>query len=73
MGFEETVEERHVVEPECDGNLFDRQCGDFQLCLGIGEYGVNDDVACRAVSPDRENRFSSIGDFHAAWENAVNR
>ncbi|MBQ8578445.1 MAG: serine/threonine protein kinase [Clostridia bacterium] len=31
------------------------------------------DVACRAVSPDRENRFSSIGDFHAAWENAVNR
>lgn len=50
MGFEETVEERHVVEPECDGNLFDRQCSDFQLCLGIGEYGVNDDVACRAVA-----------------------
>ena len=45
MGFEEAVEERYVVKAETERNLFDLEIGDFQLRLGVGDDGFDDDIS----------------------------
>ena len=50
VGLEEAVEETDVFKPERQGYLLDLQVSNRQLCLGIGQDGIGDNISCRAVA-----------------------
>ena len=56
MRFEEAVEERHIVEAQTEGNLFDLQVGNLQLGLGVGNNRLDDDVSRGTVSDGLDGR-----------------
>ena len=49
-GFEEAVEECHIVKAEAERDLFDLQVGDLQLTLGVRDDGLDDDVTGHSVT-----------------------
>ena len=50
VGLEEAVEETDIFESKRQSYLLDLQVGNLQLRLGIGEDGIGDNLACRAVA-----------------------
>ena len=65
MRLKEAIEESDIVETQVERYLLDLEGSDLELRLGVGQYGFNDDVACRALTHRLDGRAEvRQGDTH---------